>query len=182
MDVLSDQEKDLLASVAAGGTLAGYSRDHDYSVAWGKWKGREIRRKLGVATLEEAIRVSQGEPEPGVSRADFDRLSGLVEKLGDSLEELAQARPAEQPAARAEVRERELSLKDHAKALGLSLADVELLKEERDYERFRAMQERLEAERAEEAAEAAASGGNDEGKGAGQRILDGLGGIRNVKP
>ena len=181
MDVLSDQEKDLLAAVAAGGTLAGYAREHDYSVAWGKWKGREIRRKLGVSTLEEAIRVSQGEPE-SVSRADFDKLSGLVERLSDSLEELASARPAEKAEARAEVRERELTLKDHAKALGLSLADVELLKEERDYEKFRAMQERLERERAEEEQEEEEPPTNGEPKGAGQRILDGLGGIRNVKP
>jgi hypothetical protein len=59
----------------------------------------------------------------GVSRADFEKLTGLVSRLGDSLEELAK-RPGDS-GRQEQVAQRELDVKDHAKALGLSLEDVE---------------------------------------------------------
>ena len=177
MDVLSPVDVDLLESLLAGGTIAGYARAHDYSRDWGKWKSREIRRKLGVDTIEEAL-AAMRDDDDGVSRADFDKLTGMVGKLGDALEELTK-KPGDS-GAQQNVRERELDVKDHAKALGLSLEDVEKLKGEKEYERFKTMQDRLDAERAAEDDDD--DSGNGGGTGIGQQIRDGLGGIRNVKP
>lgn len=125
--------------------------------------------------------MSEGLTEQ-VSRTDFDKLTGLVSSLADAVENLAKAQPSEQPAARAEVRERQLDVKDHAKALGLSLDDVKRLQDEKEYDKFRTMQERLDKERAE--ADAATNGelDDEDTRGVGQKLVDGLGGIRNVKP
>lgn len=164
----------LLESLVAGGTIAGYTREHGYSKPWGKWKSREIRRKLGVQTIEEAI-AAMGVDDDGVSKADFDKLTGLVGKLGDAVEELTK-RPNDANQQQ-QVRERELDVKDHAKALGLSLEDIERVKGEKEYANFKKMQDRLDAEREEEEGE----GGNGAGS-LGDRIRDGLGGITNVKP
>jgi hypothetical protein len=179
MDALTPVDLDLLESLLAGGTIAGYARAHDYSRDWGKWKSREIRRKLGVDTIEEALAAMRDDDDDGVSRADFDKLTGMVGKLGEALEELTK-RPGD-AGAQQNVRERELDVKDHAKALGLSLEDVEKLKGEKEYERFKAMQDRLDAERAAEDDDEDDENGNGAG-GLGQQIRDGLGGIRNVKP
>lgn len=176
---LSDRDLDLLDHLAAGGSVAGYAREHHFSTHWAKWTSRNIRHKLGVDTLEEAVAVSETERE-AVSRADFDKLTGLVTKLGDAIEDLAKAGPARREEARETVRERELDVKDHAKALGLTLEDVERLKGEKEYERFKAMQDRLEREREEE--EGGEEGEeNGAGKGGLGQVLDGLGGLSGVK-
>ena len=177
--VLSERDRDFLAALAAGETINDYARRNNFSLAWGSWKSREVRRKLGVATIREAVRMSEQEKE-GVSRSDFDKLTGLVAKLGDAIEDLAK-RPNE-PAAQQQVRERELDVKDHAKALGLTLDDVERLKGEKEYERFKAMQERLERERDEELDDDDGGGdGNGAGKGGIGQVLDGLGGLSGVR-
>lgn len=178
--MLSERDLDLLDHLAAGGTVAGYAREHHFSKHWAKWTSRNIRQKLGVGTLEEAVTVSETERE-AVSRSDFDKLTGLVAKLGDAIEDLAK-RPNE-PAAQQQVRERELDVKDHAKALGLTLDDVERLKGEKEYERFKAMQERLERERDEELDDDddGGDGGNGAGKGGIGQVLDGLGGLSGVR-
>lgn len=182
MDDLSDIEQAFLAHVGAGGTFQGFAAENGYSSAWAKWKSREIRRKLGVSTIGEAVAkmAEENGTGEGVSRADFDKLTGLVSGLHDAIDELARAKPSEQPAAREQVQERQLSLKDHAAALGISIDDVKKLLEEKDYERFKANQERLERERAAEDEED--DDGEDEGgRGIGGVIRDGLGGIRNVQ-
>lgn len=179
---LRNRDRDYLAYLRDGGTGADYARQHGFSRHWAKWKSRSLRERLGVATLEEAIQLMDDD-EAGVSRADFDRLTQLVDGLGDAVEALTRAAPEDRNGARHEVQQRQLSLKDHAKALGLSLADVEKLQEERDYGRFKKWTDRLAAEKA---AALEAEGDDDDeddddgDDGVGRRILDGLGGIRNV--
>ena len=173
-DELSPVDVALLDWLLGGGTIVGYGREHSYSRDWGKWKSREIRRKLGVSTIEEALQLMAQEDE-GVSKADFEKLTGLVGKLGDAIEELAK-RPAD-PAQQQQVRERELDVKDHAKALGVSLEDVEKIRGEKEYEKWLAFEKRrIEEEEAEEGGNGSAGG-----KSLGDTIRDGLGGIRNVK-
>ena len=75
-------------------------------------------------------------------------------------------------------------MKEHAKALGLTGAEVEKRLDEKEYARYKTNAERLDAERA--AAEAAAKPeGEGEGEGEGQtlgeKLKDGLGGLRNVR-
>ena len=163
---LSGSDLQFLAELRGGISAREYARRHSYSYAWAEWKSKEIRRKLGVHTLGEAIQMSEGASE-GVGKADFARLESLVGKLGDALEDLIRAKPADQPAAQQQVAQRELDAKDHAKALGLDMKDVEAMLGEKDYARFKANQDRLDKERAEA-----------EGDGEPQR--DGLGGILNL--
>ncbi len=173
VEVFSDGDREFLAALAGGATVAGASHQLGYSSHWGKWKSRSLRRRLGVETIWEA--VAMAEDDTGVSRADFDKLTGLVSKLGESIDDLAR-RPTDQ--GRQEVKERELSVKELAEKLGLTPDDVERVKGEKEYERFKAMQQRL----ADESAEEVDPEEEPENGGVGQRILDGLGGIRNVKP
>ncbi len=179
MDGLSERDQDLLTALAGGETLNDYARRHNYSLAWGQWRSRELRRLLGVATLREAVLMSQGEGE-GVSRGDFEKLFSAVSGLTDAVEEMRK-RPSEPQ--QQQVRERELDVKDHAKALGLSLEDVERLKGEKEYEKWLAFETRRQKELdEEEGVEGEGEGENGKGKGIGEQIRDGLGGIRNVKP
>jgi len=178
---LNARDRDFLDAIAGGETITAYERRNDYSLAWGWWKSREVRRKLGVATIREAVRMSEQEKE-GVSRSDFEKLTGLVAKLGDSIEELAK-RPNDF-GRQEQVRERELDMKDHAKALGLSLDDVEKLKGEKEYERWLKFEERRQKELAEADDEEDDEEDKDDGsngRGVGEVIRDGLGGIRKVK-
>lgn len=177
MSALDESDRAFLHAIAEGETAVAYARRHNYSDDWAKFKSRRVRGKLGAATLREA--VAMADDDTGVSRADFEKLTGLVTRLGDSLEELAR-RPNDQ-GQQQQVRERELDLKDHAKALGLTVEDVERLKGEKEYRRFKEMQERLDQERAEadDNDDDGDGGGNGAGRGIGDRILDGLGGITN---
>lgn len=175
---LSEIDLDLLASLREGGTIAGYARDHHYSPHWPKWKSRSLRQRFGVTTIEEVLLMS--DDDQGVSRGDFDKLFGAFTKLSDTVEELAK-RPND-PAAQQQVRDRELDVKDHAKALGLSLEDVEKLKDEKEFGKFKAMQDRLDKERLEaEAEEDEDDSANGGGKTLGEKVRDGLGGISGVK-
>ena len=110
--------------------------------------------------------MSEGASD-GVGKADFDKLVGLVTSLGDAVENLAKARPADQPAAQQVVQARELDVKDHAKALGLSMDDVTRIQEEKEYEKYK----KMEARRVKEL--------EDEG-GENEPQRDGLGGILNL--
>jgi hypothetical protein len=177
---LLPSDRKFLAALRDGDSMAAYAREHGYTLHWAKWKSRSVRRRLGVDTIGEAIAAMAD--EDGVSRGEFEKLMGLVGKLGDSVDELAR-RPDSQ-AARQQVAERQVSLKDHAAALGLTLEDVEKLKGEQEYERFKAMQQRLSEETALEDDADDEGEGEDEGDGKGsvRTFVDGLGGIRNVKP
>jgi hypothetical protein len=174
---LSDGDREFLAVLGAGSTIAAAARTLGYSPHWGKWKSRSLRRRFGVETIWEAVAMAEDDGT-GVSRADFEKLFGAFTKLSEAVDEMAK-RPGE-PAAQQAVTERQLDVKDHAKALGLSLDDVEKLKGEKRYEEFRSMQERLDAERAaaDDEIEDDDDAGNGTGKGLGDVIRDGLGGIR----
>lgn len=175
--MLDDSDRAFLAALAAGETARDYAARQHYGPDWAKWKSRRIRRILGVDTIREAIRMSESE---AVSRGEFDTLVSLINRLGESMEKLAE-RPNDTGQQQVVAR-RELDVKDHAKALGLTVEDVEKLKGEKEYARFRAMQERLDAERA--AAEEEEGGEEEDGEGEQSglgKVLDGLGGITNVR-
>lgn len=178
MAALSDVDRDFLAALRDGETIAGYARSHSYSKHWAKWQSRKLRRRFGVQTIGEAVLM--GSDENGVSRADFDKLFGAFTKLSDAVEDLAK-RPDE-PAAKEQVRERELSVKELAEKLGLSLEDVERVKGEKEYERWKTFEERRTKELEDEEGSGEEVEENGAGKGIGEVIRDGLGGIRNVKP
>ena len=144
--MLSASDREFLEAVGQGESAAAYARRKNYSRDGAKWKSKAVRKKLGVDTLGEAIQMSEGASE-GVGKADFARLESLVGKLGDALEDLIRAKPADQPAAQQQVAQRELDAKDHAKALGLDMKDVEAMLGEKDYARFKANQDRLDKER-----------------------------------
>jgi DNA-binding transcriptional MerR regulator len=173
---LSERDRDFLAAISRGESINDYARRHNYSLDWGVYESRKVRRHYGVKTIREAVEMA--EDDAGVSRADFDKLTGLVSKLGESLEELVR-RPND-PAAQQQHRERELDVKDHAKALGLSLDDVEKLKGEKEYEKWKAFEDRRLKELEEEEPEPES---DSEGNGGGtlDKIRDGLGGLSGVK-
>lgn len=176
--MLNDSERSFLGAVREGESAAAYARRNNYSPDWAKWMSKQIREKLDVHTLREA--VTMAEENEGVSRGDFDKLFGAFTKLSDTVEELAK-RPND-PAAQQQVRDHELDVKDHAKALGLSLDDVEKLKDEKEFGKFKAMQDRLDKERLEaEAEEDEDDSANGGGKTLGEKVRDGLGGISGVK-
>jgi hypothetical protein len=176
VDGLTTAETDFLDALRRGETGNGYARRLSYSESWAKQKSRRIKQKLGVSTIGEAIAMSSTESENGgVSRSDFEKLTGLIGKLASSIEDLVE-RP-DSNAAQQNVVQRELDVKDHAKALGLSVDDVSKLLEEKDYERFRKMQDRLDAERAATDESGGDDDDDDEQSGG---VLDGLGGIGNL--
>lgn len=171
---LNESDRAFLGALRDGQAAAEYARTHGYSTAWAKWKSKQIRAKLGVQTIGEAVTMSSTENENGVSRADFEKLTGLVGKLASSIEDLIE-RPSDQ-GAQQQVVQRELDVKDHAKALGLSVEDVTKLLEEKDYEKFRRNADRLEAERVAAETEEEETEEAEEGTS----VLDGLGGIGNL--
>lgn len=168
---LTDAETSFLDALRRGESGNGYARRLDYSESWAKQKSRRIKSKLGVQTIREALEMT----DDVVKRGEFDTLVSLINRLGKSLEDLAE-RPNDN-GQREVVAQRELDVKDHAKALGLSLEDVEKIKGEKAYSSFKAMQERLDAERAAELEDGEEDG--EEETSAGRKILDGLGGITN---
>jgi len=123
--------------------------------------------------------VSTPEPQ-GITRAEFEGVQKALKDVADAIEELRNAKPADVPAAQAQVQARELTLKDHARALGLTVEEVTTMQEEKEYERFKARQARLDKEKADAAA--AANPEPEPQPGVVQRVVDGLGGVRNVKP
>ncbi len=164
--MLNASEMEFLQAVGNGEGQAAYARRNNYSRAWAKWMSRKIRAKLGATTLGEALAMSETASE-GVSKSDFDKLVGLVTSLGDAVEGLARAKPADQPAAQQQVQQRELDVKDHAKALGLSMDDVTRIQEEKEYEKYK----KMEARRVKELED-------EQGETEPQR--DGLGGVSNL--
>jgi hypothetical protein len=168
---LNESDHAFLQAVASGETAKDYAARCFYGPDWPKWKSRRIRRILGVQTIREAIEMT----DDTVSRKEFDTLTSLINRLGEGLEKLAE-RPDDNGRQQV-VAQRELDVKDHAKALGLSLEDVEKLKGEKEYGRFKAMQDRLDKERSE--LEDDENEEEEEETSAGRKILDGLGGITN---
>jgi len=180
--ILSESDLAFLDALRGGESAPAYAARIHYSKDWAKWKSRQIRDKLGVATIKEAIRLAD---EAGVTRAEFDGLMKAVAQTNEAIAKLAEAAsPSEKEHAQAQVQARELDEKEMAKRLGISLDDVKKIRDENDFAKFKAHQERLEKERAEADAAAAAAGngdGGEEGDGEdGGSVLDGLGGVFNL--
>ncbi len=171
---LTDAEVAFLDALRTGESANGYARRLDYSESWAKQKSRRIKLKLGVPTIREALQMTDDQ----VSRGEFDTLVSLINKLGKSLEDLAD-RPQDKGQQQV-VAQRELDVKDHAKALGLTVEEIEKMKGEKQYAQFKSMQERLDAERAALEDEDDDEGEGDQ-RGVGEKILDGLGGVKNLR-
>ncbi len=178
LGLLTQDESEFLAAIRDGETAKDFARRHNYSEKWAEWTSGKIRSKLGVRTMREAITLSDE-----VSKADFDALTKLVQSTNEALSDLAKAvTPTEQASAVAQVRERELDEKELAKRLGISLEDVNKIRDENEYAKYKGMQKRLEDEKAAAAA-ADDDAGDDDDADADEKkggILDGLGGIRNL--
>ena len=167
---LSESEREFLDLLRSGLTVAGAAERMHYSSHWGKWKARQLREKLGVETIRKVRLMADGDGlEPGITRAEFTKLQEAIAATNRAIEGLAESvSSGERKNGESVVQERVYTEKEHAKALGISLEDLGKLREEQDYSRFRAMQERLERERQEA----------EEEENEPQR--DGLGGIRNL--
>jgi len=140
-----------------------------------------VRRKLGVATLREVREVSE------VAGLET-KVADLARKLDTALEAFAKATtPAEKETTGARVEERSQDLAAELRLRGLTLKDLDQLAaakfDEKVDARVRAALEerdKLAAEEAEaKAAEEAA--GDGKAKSLGEKIVDGLGGVRNVQ-
>lgn len=167
---LSESDLAFLDALRAGESAPHYAERIHYSKRWAKWKSRRIRDRLGVATIKEAVRLSE---EAGVTRSEFEGLQALIKQTNEAIENLAKASPQDKQAAETQVRERELSEKDLAAKLGISLDDVKRVRDENEYGKFKTMQERLDAERAAVVAE-------EEKLEEEKPQTDGLGGVFNL--
>lgn len=112
--------------------------------------------------------------EAGVTRSEFEGLQALIKQTNEAIENLAKASPQDKQAAETQVRERELSEKDLAAKLGISLDDVKRVRDENEYGKFKTMQERLDAEKA------AAVVAEEEQLKEEKPQTDGLGGVFNL--
>lgn len=171
---LSESDLLLLEAVRSGQTLKEFASSRAYSERWAKWKSKAIRDKLGVASIREAVEMSEYAGLEG-------RIGGLERKLDDAISALTAAvTPKEQDAAKATIRD----LKDELRLRGLTEKDLDEAAERKQAAKI---DERVAAAlklRDEEAAAAAAANGDGEELEPtfGEKIRDGLGGIRNVKP
>lgn len=157
-----------------------YARRSNYSFPWAEKKSKQIRRKLGVTTIGEAVEMSD--------LAGFEtRLSGLEQQLKEGLAAITAAvTPAEVKGAESSVR----SIQDELRARGLTLGDLdEAAARKQDAkidERVADALKRRDEQAAEEArlaAEAEGDGDDDDSNGGiVSRVRDGLGGVRNVQP
>ena len=120
--------------------------------------------------------------EMQVGRGEFDALKALIESTNQAVGKLAEAvTPQEKEEAKQAVVEREMDERTMAKRLGISLEDVQRVRDENEYGKFKKMQDRLDKERADAAAEVEDEDETtDNGKTIGEKVRDGLGGIRNL--
>jgi len=178
---LTKAEADFLDALRGGETAKAYAARLNYSPAWAEWMSRKVRQKLDVGTIGEAVEMSEFAGLEG-------RLNDLSRKLDSALEAFSKATtPAEKEAATAKAEGAQADLSAELRLRGLTLKDLDALQEQK----FQAkVDERISAQLAERdkvaAEEAAAAAELDNGdvkeKNLGEKILDGLGGVRNVKP
>lgn len=143
---LTEAEWRFLDALRAGESANAYARRSHYSHDWAKWVSRRIREKLSVPTIREAITLTD------ISREDFDALKTELRELKEAQAELVAAQKSGSKRriadARDDVAEAREDLDGELKSRGLTRRDLDQLAEEKEFERFRARQERLEAERA----------------------------------
>lgn len=175
---LSDADLAFLDALRAGETANGYARRNHYSESWAKKKSRRIKDLLGATTIGEALAMSD---LAGIERG----LADLGRKFDDALKALqAAATPAATSAATDTIRD----LREELRLRGLTEKDLD---EAAARKRDEAIDARVQAALdARDAAAAAAAGSEEDdddedvsdARSLGDRVLDGLGGIRNVKP
>lgn len=142
--MLTHRDFDFLEALRRGERPRAYARRVGYSDAWAKFESRKVRRLLGAQTLEEAVSMSE------VTAEDLSAIRRELRDLREAQEKLAAAKtPAAKEEAREDVREAKDDLDAELRRRGLSRADLDELQESKEYERFKARQERLEAERAD---------------------------------
>lgn len=169
---LEPEEAAFVAALRRGETAKEYAAGLNYSWSWAKWMSGRVRQKLGVDTMREAVRVSEYADE--------------IKRLGDRLEDLAGAvARATTPQQREQARS---GLDDELKLRGLTLNDLDALRESKENDRIAAAvdaalqrrdEEKAKADAEAAAADAAEEEGNEGGEGGslGDRVRDGLGGI-----
>ena len=73
IDALRDSDLAFLDAIRDGTSMREAARRLNYSPAWAKKRARQIKDRLGVDTIEEALAMSEGASD-GVGKADFDKL------------------------------------------------------------------------------------------------------------
>jgi len=179
---LTKAEADFLDALRGGETAKAYAARLNYSPAWAEWMSRKVRQKLAVGTIGEAVEMSEF---AGLEA----KLDGLAAELRAATEAMkAAVTPAEKEEAAASARGVQADLDAELRTMGLSRKDLEALRQQKfeasvDARVKAALEERdkLAAEEAEAKA-AELENGEPKEKNLGEKILDGLGGVRNVKP
>ena len=172
MESLTPSESAFLLGLWAGERLRECARRLGYSDHWAKWISRRVRKRLGVNTLEEALAVSD--------LAGFERrLSDLDSKLSQLADAVLSAVT---PQAKESARD---DLASELKLRGLTLKDLDALREQRESERVNAAVEAALKRREEEAAAKAAveepvEEEPENGKTVVEKVRDGLGGSRKL--
>lgn len=176
---LTVSERAFLEAMRDGESGDGYARRINYSRPWAEWMRGKIRYKLGVERIGEAVKLSE---YAGLE----SRFNALESKLDSALEKLTQATtPKQERDARADIN-------DLLASRGLTTKDLDALADAKFSDKIDARVAAVLAAREEEAARLAAEADDgtdddaDDDDGAGrsgvQKVLDGLGGIKNVKP
>jgi len=180
IDGLTASDRAFLDAIRSGESARSYARRNNYSTKWAEWKSRAIRRRLGVATLREAVEVSE------VAGLET-KVADLSRKLDAALDAFAKATtPAEKESTGDRVESSASALQAELRARGLTMKDLDEKAEEKFQSRVdarvRAALEERDRVAAEEAEARAAEEASGKGKGTLDKIVDGLGGVRNVKP
>lgn len=169
--MLTQPERDFLDAICAGERANDYAKRINYSIPWAKWMSGKVRKKLGVPTLKEAVKVSEF--------ADLERkLTGQIEALANAVREAVT--PKEKADAGA-------NLDHELKLLGLTRKDLEAaatakqeaLIDSRVDAALTAREEAAKAKAEEEAAAAEVDSVDGESTVM-DKVRDGLGGVRNI--
>jgi hypothetical protein len=164
--VLDDSDVAFLDAIRAGETANGYARRLNYSVPWAKWKSKQVRAKLGAATIGEAVAMTE------VTRSDLSDLERrITESVSATISKLTEglARPSADDAPTKQSAASDLA--SELRLRGLTLKDLDAAAEAKFNERVAAtvdakLAEREAAAEAErKAKEAEENGGGDEGGG-----------------
>lgn len=143
--LFSPRDLDFIEALRAGETARGYAIRNHYHPQWAKWEAKKIKQKLGASTLEEAIRLSE------ITAEDVAAIRREQRELKEALARLeAASTPKQKADAREDVRDARADLDAELKSRGLTREDLDKLQEEKEYERFKTRQDRLESEKAAE--------------------------------
>jgi hypothetical protein len=147
---LDEIDRAFLAAIRGGESAQSYARRIGYSGKWAEWKSKEIRRKLGVTSMKEALAVSE------LTAEEIAEIRKLKKELEEAKRDLAAAKtPGQRASAREDVAEAKSDLDDELRRRGLTRADLDELQQKKEDDRIdariaaREEARRLEAEAAD---------------------------------